>query len=219
MRRKQLIERWKTDYDFKTFAGAVGSLFVTAIFALYNGFLGVYHSSLWHGTICVYYIVLVAIRAFIVAAEKKLSQNEGQDRARSKVYIASAVMLLILNVSLIVPIALMVKQQKPVGMTLIPAIAIAAYTTYKIVIASVNMKKKKTSSNSLVKLLRTISFIDALVSVLTLQNTLIMVHSKGKDIGMIPLTSVTSGAVWAAVLLLSVAAIAGGVRKRREDNE
>ena len=77
-------------------------------------------------------------------------------------------LLLILNASLIVPITIMVKQQRPVTMTLIPAIAMAAYTTYKITMASVNLKRSKKTADSLVRFLRMISFIDALVSILTL---------------------------------------------------
>ena len=32
-RVKHFFDRWKTDYDFKTVTAALGSLFVTAIFA------------------------------------------------------------------------------------------------------------------------------------------------------------------------------------------
>jgi hypothetical protein len=109
----------------------------------------------------------------------------------------------------------MVRQQKPVSLTLIPAIAMAAYTTYKVIMASVNLRKRKSSSDSLVWLLRTISFIDALVSILTLQNTLIMVNSSGEDLGMLPLTAITSALVWIAVLGMSLNAIMKGIRKIR----
>ena len=63
-RIKDLISRWKTDYDFRTAFGAIGSLAVTMIFALYNGFLGVYHSSLWHGAIWAL-ILLLSVSAFL----------------------------------------------------------------------------------------------------------------------------------------------------------
>ena len=118
---------------------------------------------------------------------------------------------MILNLSLIIPVSLMVRQQKPVNLTLIPAIAMAAYTTYKIIMASVNLKRRKRSSDSLVRLLRTINFIDALVSILTLQNTLIMVNSNGEDTALLPLTAATSAAVFLAVVLLSVAAMIKGI--------
>lgn len=213
--RRHYINRWKTDYDFKTIVSSFGSLAVTMIFALYNGFLGVYHRSLWHGTICVYYIILVLLRGLIIAAEKKISPQIKGGEARNRVYLIASVLLLILNTSLVVPIAIMVKQQKPVDLTLIPAIAMAVYTTYKIIMASINLKRRSRSGNVLVRLLRAINFVDALVSIITLQNTLIMVNAKGQDTKMITLSAFTSGAIWAAVLALSVTALVNGIRRSR----
>ena len=100
-------------------------------------------------------------------------------------------------------------------MTLIPAIAMAAYTTYKIIMASVNLRKQRISSDSLVHLLRTVNFIDALVSILTLQNTLIMVSSNGSDMGMLPLTAGTSALIWGTILVLSFITIMKGIRQIR----
>ena len=210
-RVKQFFDRWKTDYDFKTITAALGSLAVTALFALYNGFLGVSHASLWHGSICVYYLVLVILRTTVIAAGKKAGRKAEPNRALVKVYIASAALLLFLNVCLIVPVSLMVVRQKPVDMTLIPAITMAAYTTYNVVMSSVNLKRRKRSSDRLVRLLRTINFIDALVSVLSLQNTLIMVNMKGDGSEMLTLSAITSAAIMLAVLAISVAAMIKGV--------
>ena len=209
--RKQFLTRWKQDYDYKTMVSAAVSFAVTVVFALFNGFLGVAHRSLWHGTICVYYLILATLRGGIIAAERRLPARPDQAKNRGRVYLASSVLLLILNISLFVPISLMVRQQKPVSLTLIPAIAMAAYTTYKITMASIHLKRRKRSADRLIRLLRTLNFIDALVSVLTLQNTLIMVNSSGGQLAMLPLTAITSGAVWLAVLLLSVSAIVRGV--------
>ncbi len=212
---KRFLGRWRAEYDFKTYTAAAGSLAVTLLFAVYNGFLGVYHASLWHGTICVYYILLTLLRGSIIAAAREADRHENKEAARNKAFLAISFQLLILNISLIVPIAIMVRLQKPVSLTLIPAIAMAAYTTYKIIMASVNLRRRKSSSDSLVWLLRTISFIDALVSILTLQNTLIMVASTGESLGMLPFTAVISGLVWAAVLVISLAAILKGIRRNR----
>lgn len=65
---------------------------------------------------------------------------------------------------------------------------------------------------------RMINFIDALVSILTLQNTLIMVNMKDESNRMLPLTAVTSAAIMLAVLALSIAALRKGVMrlKRKE---
>jgi hypothetical protein len=123
--------------------------------------------------------------------------------------------MLLLNVSLIVPVSLMVMLQKPVSMTFIPAIAMASYTTYKVTMAAVNLKRRRKSADRLIRLLRTISFIDALVSILTLQNTLIMVMAKGNLSDILPLTAISSGAIWAFILLLSVSALVNGLRSKK----
>ena len=212
---KQFLDRWKTDYDFKTVTGASGSLAMTVVFALYNGFLGVRHSSLWYGTICVYYIVLTGLRGVIIAARKRLAPADGREDAGNKAYLLAAALLLLLNLSLVIPVTLMVRQQKPVSLTLIPAIAMAAYTTYKVIMASINLKRRNRSADSLIRLLRTIGFIDALVSILVLQNTLIMVNTNGEDGEMLPLTAITSAAVMVTVLLLSAAAIIKGIARAK----
>ena len=214
--KKQFVNRWKTDYDFKTFLAAFGSLAATVIFALYNGFLGIRHASLWYGTICVYYLVLVLLRGLIVLAARRITRSKKPEKTRNRVYLAASATLLLLNLSLIVPVSMMVRQQKPVSLTLIPAIAMAAYTTCKITMASIHLKRRKRSADCLVRLLRTISFIDALVSILALQNTLIMVNAKGEGGGMQTLSAITSAAVWVAILLLSAAAIRKGIRQLEE---
>ena len=225
----QIIEKWKGDYDYRTVTSAIFSLFVTVFFAVYNGIIGACYSSIWHGSICVYYLVLSVLRGLVIAAERRSAVSEnsknseasvpGSSDLRSRVLIIASALLLLLNLCLIVPIRLMVVMQKPVSLTLIPAIAMAAYTTYRIIIASVNLKKRKTSGNVLVRLLRVISFIDALVSVLTLQNTLIMVNSGDDMSSLLTLTAATSGAIWLAIVVLSVSALVRSIRMRRENIE
>ncbi len=210
---KRILNRWKTEYDFKTYINSAGSLAVTFIFAVYNGYLGIRHASLWYGTISVYYILLTVLRGSIIIAAQRIDRLESQEATRKKAFLAISCLLLILNTSLIVPISIMVRQQKPVSLTLIPAIVMAAYTTYKVTMASVNLRKRRISSDRLVWLLRTISFIDALVSILTLQNTLIMVKSSGRNQSMLPLTAFTSALVWIAILLLSVYSIVKGIKR------
>lgn len=103
-------------------------------------------------------------------------------------------------------------QKKPVNMTIIPAIAMAAYTTYKIIMASLNFKRRKRTDNSLLRLLRVISFIEALVSIMTLQNTLIMVISRGGDPSMLGLSALANGAMMFIILLLSAGVLLNGIR-------
>ena len=207
-----LIEKWKTDYDFRTLAGGAVSLGITSAFALYNGFLGIRHSSIWHGTICAYYLVLVLLRVLILSSAKKAPRTNDAQAVQRRVYLISSVLFFLLNLSLAVPVSIMTIQKKPVNMTFIPAIAMAAYTTYKIIMASLNFKRRKRTDNSLLRLLRVISFIEALVAVMTLQNTLIMVVAGDGDPSMLVLSAVTNAAMMFIILLLSAGVLLNGIR-------
>ena len=161
---KPIIEKWKKDYTFKTIASSVISFGITILFALYNGFLGISLLSIWHGSICVFYLFLIAIRGMILLNEKRNAMRSESQSAycRGKTFAISSVILLVLNLALILPISLMVTFERPVNMGLIPSIAMAAYTTYKITMASIHIRKQKRSrcGNILITELRIINFID-----------------------------------------------------------
>ena len=90
----------------------------------------------------------------------------------------------------------------------------AAYTTFKVTLAAINLRRKgKQSENQFVKLLRTINFIDALYSIVVLQNTLIMANTTDGGASMMPLAAATSAAIWAAILAISVFTFAKSFRR------
>lgn len=203
---KRFLQKWKRDYIFKTMTSSVISFGATVLFALYNGFLGIRLLSVWHGSICVFYLLLVAVRGMILWTEKNNRARSENEKIyhRQRTFIISSVLLLLLNLALILPIFLMVTFEKPVNMGMIPAITMAAYTTYKITMASIHIRKQKRNShrNVLVTELRTVNFVDALVSVLTLQNTLIMVNQTQSDANDMRILSAVSGAVIYLVIMI-----------------
>ena len=217
---KPFLKSWKKDYIFKTMASTVLSFSVTILFALYNGFLGVCLLSIWHGGICVFYLLLAAIRGIILLTEKnnRTSSEKQKSECRQRTFMISAAMLLLLNLSLILPISLMVVMKKPVNMRLIPAITMAAYTTYKLTMASIHIHKQKRSNrnNILVTELRIINFIDALVSILTLQNTLIMVNqTKSNDNDMLTLSAISSAVIYIVIIFITVNLLIKGLKRKQ----
>lgn len=125
----KLLDKWKTDPDFRVWAAGLLSFAVTAVFALYNAYLGVHNASLWYGTFSVYYILLSALRGLILAVWRRRVRDDDPTSRERKTVLVSAALLLLLNVSLVIPISLMVEQRRPVSMTLTASIAVAAYTT------------------------------------------------------------------------------------------
>ena len=208
-RTARLLRTWREDYNYQTLMSAAVSFGCTAPFALYNGYLGVGYGSVWHGGIGIFYLLLMVIRGIVLLTEKRnRTRTEAEQiRCRRRTFLISSVLLLVLDLALILPISMMVVLDKPVSMGLIPAIAMAAYTAWKVTMASIHIgrQRRRPSGNILVTELRTVNFIDALVAILTLQNTLIMVKRTTTDENaMLPLSAVSSTVIYAVIVVIAI---------------
>lgn len=181
----------------------VAGFSATPLFALYNGALGLWYGAVWHGSICGYYLTLSLLRFLLLAAERgrKRESQALLSKERRIFYVTSAILLL-MNIALVVPVSLMVLDRRPVRLGLIPAIATATYTTYKVTAASFRLKRPKSSIYT--HQLDRLGFVDALVSVLVLQNTLLTTVDGAVTAEMFPLVAVTSAAILFVVFTLSV---------------
>ncbi len=193
-RIKDFQKTWKSDYYFSTVFSSAISTLISIVFALYNGALGIVYQSWWHGLICVYYLLLATIRAILIGTRRK-----NQKTIRMITYL----LLLVMDVSLIGPIYVMVSGERSYTYGLIPAIAMAAYTTYRITISIVHFRKSRKKDKSLLFELRMINMTDALVAVLSLQNALIIVNG-GMNEGMRTLTAWTSGGIYLVIVLITI---------------
>ena len=173
-------------------------LILGLIYSLYNGVIGLLSNSVWHISIAVYYTLLLAIK-FIVYSRLKGKNN---DKISTKAFIITTVLLFLISLSLIVPVILMLNYERPVLFTLEIAIAIATYTTYKVTMAVIAFIKKWRTDNMLIAEIVSISMIEAIVSLLTLQNTLIAVNDGVGDSGLLILSTVSSTVGLAAILYL-----------------
>ena len=106
----------------------------------------------------------------------------------------------------------MVRRQKYVNFTEIHAIAMAAYTVYKISSAIADFVKTKKLNHLSLEILRGLNFVDALVSVLSLQYVLLMTFGGGIEGDMFTLCAITSFAVWAVIVITSIAALVKAVK-------
>lgn len=197
-----LYQKWKTDFEFRTIANSSLSSVITVLFALYNSVLGIRYRIIWNGYISIYYFLLTILRGFIFYGAIKYGESDVKNR--NMVHLVSSLILIVLNVSLVVPITLMVLNRKSVSMTMIPAISMAAYTTYKVVMASVNMKRARHTKDILVKLLRNINFIDAVISILTIQNTLLVVKASADRQDMMVLAAISSAVGLGVIVFMTV---------------
>ena len=183
---------------------ALLSSITTLLFALYNGYLGLRFGDIWGISIAIYYLFITIARMICLGIEKKLKGNEdkSKDIIRRKVYAGMSIFIFFIDICLFVPITLMVVCPKDVSFGIIPAIAFATYTTYKIIMAIVNYNKTKKMGNLTYTFLRELSIIEALASILSLQHILIMVKGGMTD-DMLLLSAISSFAILTIIILFS----------------
>lgn len=182
-------------------------------FALYNGIFGIIYHSIWHGSISLYYLLLLTVRIILLFSEKK-AKISNDNKLRKRAFITSFVIMLIMNLALILPTILMILDKKEINVGLVPSIAIATYTTYSIVMSVINLKRTKNSNNLIEINLKIVSFCNSLVSILSLQNTLIVVNG-GYDNDLVTLSVISSAGILSLMLFVIVFAFATNINKKR----
>ncbi len=215
-----MLKRLKDDYVFRTVVTAALSFFATVAFTGYNLFLGIAYKTVWNAEIAVYYAMLVLLRAYAFFSERTINRSVVNDakrkrRVSNKIYISQCVILFLTGVALIAPVSHMVLQKKQVNYSTVPAIAMAAYTTFKISVAVYNYFKTRKNYGLFVKMLKNISLADALVSVLVLQYTLVMIFGNGVTGDMFTLCAITTFFIWGFITVHAVAAIVSALINSR----
>ena len=189
---------------FKKYAFLISVCFAL-FFCIYNGVLGFYKNVIWNIAIFTYYLLLLTIRMILYVREKKSKTEDEKDIRRDKqIYISTSVIMFIMNLAMILPAILLINHQKEVNLSLISAIAVAAYTTYKVSLAIIKFCKVQKEQNLIYKQVRMVNLFDAVMSILTLQNTLTIVVSNGNDRDMYTLSIVTTIVMLLAVAIISI---------------
>lgn len=209
-RNNRLLSRRREKSAYFAAIGTAGGFAVTVLFALYNGGLGIRYASLWHGSIGIYYLLLSLIRGILLVTERKAGKKEPEaaESYRKMTFSVTFGLVMVMNAALAAPVSLMVLDQRPIHTGLIPAIASAAYTTYKISAAAVRLKRTK--GTILERELSMIRLVDALVSVLVLQNTLIIAVEGSISPKMFRLAAISSAGILLLIFAISTACFVRG---------
>ena len=203
------------DYYKLTITTAVISMITALLFALFNGLIGIISDAPWNLYISIYYVLLIIVRMETLIFEKKAYKDHNNE-IRKKAYIASFCILMVLNIALIGPIVLMIKNLRPGNIGMILSIAMAAYSFTSITIAIINAKKSIKHDNLLVKQNRIIDLISALVSILILQHTLIVVNGDYTQ-DLVIMSVFTSAAIWAFIVFITIFSFIKNIKDNKYD--
>lgn len=202
---KERIKKLKSDFAQRTLFFTVLSQLINLAFAVYNTYLGIkFHDEFAIG-ISIYYLLLFWVILATLIVEKRVSGRDDatKSRVRAKNYIATSILIFVIDLCLIAPIIIMAVRPKDVNFGLIPAIVMATYCVYKITTAVLGYKKSTKTDNLSLILFKEIKIIGAIVSILMLQHTLIMVNG-GMNQSMQNLSLATSIAFIVFLVIFSV---------------
>ena len=174
---KNFFKKLKNDYNKRTVIFSFLSVIATICFTVYNGILGFVFGSIWHISIFAYYVFLLLIKGLLVfgITNKKAKTNQ------LRIVYTTFIILIVMTIAMIAPAFLLLLDKRTYNLGLIPSIASAAYTTYSIVVSILNMKKAKSAPSPIIKQISLVNIANALMSILVLQNTLILANGGYTD--------------------------------------
>ncbi len=209
----KFLKRWFEDVHFRMNLSLYGSLIWNIAFAVFQLCLGFYHNSMWFYAMFGYYTVLGLMRFFLVKHTRVYKANE-QIEFETKKYILCGWLLLSINLALTIIVILSVVNYQAFGYGMITTISLAAYTFVTFTFAIINKVKYKKYNSSVYSAAKTISFIAACVSMLTLETSMIATFGKeaSLSLGKI-LIPITGAVVLGIVITMAIVMIIKGTKK------
>jgi len=199
-----------TDYRWRTILFAVPGMVSNIIFAAFNGVIGITSHSAWFGTLSAYYILLSIMQEGIVRPERKLVVNKEKGehiRRELSVYRRNSVLFIFMAVVLAGAVILLQNSQGGKNYPGFTIYAVATYTFYKIITSTIQVIKVGKRKSPLLSITRRIGYIDACVSILTLQTAMFASFADGEEELIKLMNGITGTVVCVMVLGLGIQGI------------
>ena len=183
------------NYGYRTMVVAGASIFLNAIYAVYNGAIALHYSSLWSALFAVYYVLLCALRGGILTGTRRKG-NEGKTDGERRLhvinlYIRSGMLLIVFTLLIIVGIVRLAVAGSGVQQSQYLIYVSAIYTFVRF------------------------GFADALVALFTLQMSMTSAFGGGGDFSRI-IGMVTGSSVCAIIIFMGIYMIVVGKRALRK---
>lgn len=199
-----------TDYRWRTILFAAPGMASNIIFAVFNGIIGIASRSAWFGTLAAYYILLSVMRAGVVRQEKKIaSVKEKQERMSREmsIYRRNSILFILMAVVLAGAVILLLNAQGGKDYPGLTIYAAATYTFYKIITSTIEVVKVGKRESPILSITKRIGYIDACVSILTLQTAMFASFANGEEALIKRMNGITGTVVCLMVLGLGIQGI------------
>lgn len=216
-RRNKYAIKWREDARLRVNVSLYGSLGCNALYGLIQLWLGFYHHTFWFYSLGAYYICLGVMRFFLVRHTARYAHGEKMETELKK-YRACGIILLVMNLALALIIFFMVYWNRTFRHHMITAITMAAYTFTALTTAIISVIKYRRYNSPVYSASKAISLAAALVSVLTLESTMLTTFGKETMTATARkfMLGATGGAISVLIVMAAIYMIVIGTRKLKQ---
>ena len=209
--------RWQDDTRLRVKVSLFASLAWNAVYGIFQLWLGFYHHTFWFYSLGAYYICLGVMRFFLVHHTRKYAPGEKMQTELKK-YRACGIVFLMMNLALALIIFFMVYWNRTFEHHMITAIAMAAYTFTALTTAIINVIKYRKYNSPVFSASKAISLAAALVSMLTLESTMLTTFGDGMMtvVAQKWMLGATGGAISLLIVATAIYMIAVGTKRLKE---
>lgn len=209
--------KWQDDTRLRVNVSLYGSLAWNALYGILQLWLGFYHHTFWFYSLGAYYICLGVMRFFLARHTTRYAPGERMQTELKK-YRACGIVFLVMNLALALIIFFMVYWNRTFEHHMITAIAMAAYTFTALIAAIVNVIKYRKYNSPVYSASKAISLAAALVSMLTLESTMLTTFGDGTmtDTAQKWMLGATGGAISVLIFATAIYMIVVGTKKLKE---
>ena len=211
------VRRWQDDTRLRVNMSLYGSLAWNALYGILQLWLGFYHHTFWFYSLGAYYICLGVMRFFLARHTTRYAPGERM-QSELKKYRVCGIVFLVMNLALARIIFFMVYWNRTFEHHMITAIAMAAYTFTALTTAIINVIKYRKYNSPVFSASKAISLAAALVSMLTLESTMLTTFSEGTMTAMEQkiMLGTTGGVISVLIVSMAIYMIAVGTKKLKQ---
>ena len=211
------VRRWQDDTRLRVNMSLYGSLVLNALYGIFQLWLGFYHHTFWFYSLGAYYICLGVMRFFLARHTTRYAPGE-RLQTELKKYRACGIVFLVMNLALALIIFFMVYWNRTFEHHMITAIAMAAYTFTALTTAIINVIKYRKYNSPVFSASKAISLAAALVSMLTLESTMLTTFGNGtmSQVEQKWMLGATGGVISLLIVATAIYMIVIGTKKLKE---
>lgn len=172
LERMPLLKKYINDSLFKTHVSLYLSFGINILYAIIKFICGLVYHSFWFGTLAIYYILLAVMRLLLL---RHMNANPLEQNIilELKQYRICGIILGVMNIALTGVVVLMVKKNEGFEYAGYLIYVMAMYAFYSVISAVINVVKYRNLKNPIISASKVITFVSALVSILSLETAML----------------------------------------------